>query len=195
PPGAAWPGAVRPGAVRPGATPPGAIRAGSAPPGTVRPGAVPPGTAQPGAVASGAARPGTSPSQAVTPGTARPGAAPGAARPVAARPGAAGPGPAGRIPARHLGRDITAIGDSVMLAAAAQLRAVLPGSYIDAQVSRQMSQGIEVARELASRGELRPILVVGLGTNGPITMRQVGELRAVAGPRCALVLVTAFVPR
>jgi DNA-binding LytR/AlgR family response regulator len=82
-----------------------------------------------------------------------------------------------------------------MLAAAQQLRAVLPGAYIDAQVSRQMSQGIAVARELAHRGELRPIVVVGLGTNGTITMAQVRALQAVAGPRRALVLVNTFVPR
>jgi hypothetical protein len=82
-----------------------------------------------------------------------------------------------------------------MLAAAPQLRAALPGSYIDAQVSRQMSQGVEAAWQLASNGELRPIVVVGLGTNGPVTMAQVGELHAVAGPGRALVLITAFVPR
>jgi len=82
-----------------------------------------------------------------------------------------------------------------MLSAAQQLRSVLPGSYIDAQVSRQMSQGIAVVRELASRGELRPIVVVGLGTNGTITMAQVRALQAVAGPQRALVLVNTFVPR
>ena len=82
-----------------------------------------------------------------------------------------------------------------MLSAAQQLRSVLPGSYIDAQVSRQMSQGIAVARALARRGELRPIVVVGLGTNGPITMPQVRALQAVAGPRRTLVLVNTFVPR
>ncbi len=96
---------------------------------------------------------------------------------------------------RHPGREVTAIGDSVMLAAAAQLRAALPGSSIYAVVSRQMSQGIQVARRLASSGELRPIVVVGLGTNGPITMAQVRALRAVAGPQRALVFVNTFVPR
>jgi hypothetical protein len=96
---------------------------------------------------------------------------------------------------RHPGRDVTAIGDSVMLAAAPQLRAALPGSYIDAQVSRQMSQGIAAVRQLAGRGELRPVVVVGLGTNGPITTGQIRALRAVAGPGRVLVLVNTFVPR
>ena len=99
------------------------------------------------------------------------------------------------VSARHPGRDVTAIGDSVMLAAAPELHAALPGSFINAQVSRQMSQGIALARRLASGGRLGPIVVVGLGTNGPITMGQVQALRAVAGPRRALVLVNTFVPR
>lgn len=155
--------------------------------------------------AGGAARPG-----AARPGTSGPAGGPAGllppARPPAAIPGvtvsgsshrrASPPGTSsGQIPPRDLGRDVTAVGDSVMLAAAQQLRAVLPGSYIDAQVSRQMSQGIAVVRELAARGELRPIVVVGLGTNGTITMPQVRALRAVAGPHRTLVLVNTFVPR
>jgi len=127
--------------------------------------------ARPSVSIPGAAVPGTSPGQAVPPGTS------------------------GQIPRRDLGRDVTAIGDSVMLSAAQQLRAVLPGTYIDAQVSRQMSQGLAVVRELARRGELRPIVVVGLGTNGTITTAQVRALQAVSGPRRELVLVNTFVPR
>ncbi len=112
-----------------------------------------------------------------------------------ARPGVDEPGAGGHARLRGLGPEVTAIGDSVMLAATPQLRAVLPGSYIDAEISRQMSQGIEVAQQLADDGELRPIVVVGLGTNGAITMQQVRALRTAAGPQRVLVLVTAFVPR
>jgi lysophospholipase L1-like esterase len=82
-----------------------------------------------------------------------------------------------------------------MLASAIQLRAALPGLFIDAVVSRQMSQGIAVEQRLASSGALRPIVVVALGTNGAITMQQVRALRAVAGPQRILVLVSTFVPR
>jgi hypothetical protein len=93
------------------------------------------------------------------------------------------------------GNSITAIGDSVMVASAAELAARLRGVYIDAVVGRQMAAGFEVARTLAAGHLLRPVLVVGLGTNGPVTARQVRELARVAGPRRVLVLVTAFVPR
>jgi hypothetical protein len=122
-------------------------------------------------------------------------AIPGVPGPGTSRPPAAPPGTARQIPPRDLGRDVTAVGDSVMLAAAQQLRAELPGTYIDAQVSRQMSQGIALVRELARRGELRPVVVVGLGTNGTVTMPQIRALQAAAGPQRALVLINTFVPR
>jgi peptidoglycan/LPS O-acetylase OafA/YrhL len=93
------------------------------------------------------------------------------------------------------GADITAIGDSVMLASTAQLRAALPGIYIDARVGMQMSAGLTVVRRLAAAGALRPILVIGLGTNGTVAARQVRALLALAGPRRSVVLITTYVPR
>jgi peptidoglycan/LPS O-acetylase OafA/YrhL len=197
-PGASRPGATRSGATRPGATGPAASRAGTSGPGAAGTAGGPAGPSRSGEPTSPSAQSGQSApptGQSALPFTRPRVAMPGVAVPGTSRRQAVPPGTAGQIPPRDLGRDVTAIGDSVMLAAAQQLRAVLPGSYIDAQVSRQMSQGIAVVRALASRGELRPIVVVGLGTNGPITMAQVRALRAVAGPRRALVLVNTFVPR
>ena len=115
----------------------------------------------------------------------------------------AGPGPTAPalagVPApgitRGLGRDVTAVGDSVMLASAPQLQAALPGIYIDAVVSRQMGQGIALVSELAARHTLRPIVVVGLGTNGDVTTAQVHALLRAIGPTRKLVLVNTFVPR
>ncbi len=90
---------------------------------------------------------------------------------------------------------MTAIGDSVMLAAAPELHAALPGIYIDAAISRQMNTGLNVVRDLARGGRLRPIVVVGLGTNGTVTSAQVRQLLAEVGPARWLVLVNTFVPR
>jgi hypothetical protein len=108
------------------------------------------------------------------------------------------PAPAGvlaGVPLRDLGGNVTAIGDSVMVASAAQLRTALPGIYIDALVSRQMSAGIALVRRLAGRHELRPIVVVGLGTNGPVSASQVSALLALAGPQRSVVLISTLVPR
>ncbi len=82
-----------------------------------------------------------------------------------------------------------------MLASAAGLQAVMPGIYIDAVVSRQMSAGLEVARGLADSGRLRRIVVVGLGTNGTVTGAQIRQLLAIVGPHRRLILVNTFVPR
>jgi hypothetical protein len=115
-----------------------------------------------------------------------PGQAPGHGR-------AAGPsGPWSRtVP----GRQVTAIGDSVMLASAAALQKALPGIYIDAQVSRQMSAGLAEVQSLAANGLLRPVVVIGLGTNGTVTRGQIRELLAQIGPRRRLVLVNTYEAR
>ena len=93
------------------------------------------------------------------------------------------------------GAAVTAIGDSVMLAAAQQLRAALPGLYLNAAISRQMIAGLAAVRRLAASGQLRPIVVVGLGTNGAVTGGQIRQLRAEIGPDRWLVLVNTYEAR
>jgi peptidoglycan/LPS O-acetylase OafA/YrhL len=97
---------------------------------------------------------------------------------------------------RHVpGTMVTAVGDSVMLAAAPELHSALPGIYINAQVSRQMSAGLQLIGHLARQGALRPVVLVGLGTNGTVTGSQVRQLLGDLGPHRWLVLVNTFVPR
>jgi peptidoglycan/LPS O-acetylase OafA/YrhL len=93
-----------------------------------------------------------------------------------------------------LGRSVMAIGDSVMLASAPELAQALPGIYINAKVSRAMIAGISIVDQLARTGRLRRVVIVGLGTNGPVTSDQISQLRKAVGDRW-LVLVNTFVPR
>jgi peptidoglycan/LPS O-acetylase OafA/YrhL len=93
------------------------------------------------------------------------------------------------------GDQVTAVGDSVMVASATALEAAMPGSYINAQVGRQMQAGLAIVRSLAARGHLRHIVVVGLGTNGAITASQIRELRKLAGPDRELILVNTYGPQ
>jgi peptidoglycan/LPS O-acetylase OafA/YrhL len=102
--------------------------------------------------------------------------------------------PRSQLPAPP-GTAVTAIGDSVMLAAAQQLRAALPGIYIDAAIDRQMGGGLAAVRHLAARGVLRPVVVVGLGTNGTVTGGQIRQLRAEIGAGRWLVLVNTYEAR
>jgi hypothetical protein len=92
------------------------------------------------------------------------------------------------------GRQVTAIGDSVMVASAPELAAAMPGIYINAQVGRHMDTGLALLRDLAAQGWLRRVVVVGLGTNGPLTTSQIRQLRGATGPGRDLVLVNTFGP-
>ena len=96
---------------------------------------------------------------------------------------------------RVSGSQVTAVGDSVLLASAAALEAALPGVYIDAKVDRQMPTGLTLVKSLAAAGRLRPVVVVSLGTNGSVTARQLRQLQRAAGPGRELVLVSTFGPQ
>jgi len=93
------------------------------------------------------------------------------------------------------GDQIIAVGDSVMLAAAPELKKAFPGIQIDAVVSRQMAQGPDIVAKLVEEGKMRPILILGLGTNGPIGRESVEEIAAAVGPDVQLVLVNVQAPR
>jgi peptidoglycan/LPS O-acetylase OafA/YrhL len=123
--------------------------------------------------------------------TGRPGGRPPGARPPVVHPAAWANIPGSRV----TGSEVTAIGDSVMLASAPQLEQVLPGISINAQVSRQMGAGVGLVRSLAASAALRPVVVVGLGTNGTVSAAQVSQLIAMIGPHRRLVLINTFVPR
>jgi hypothetical protein len=98
-------------------------------------------------------------------------------------------------PALATGDQIIAVGDSVMLAAAPQLQERFPGIAIDAAVSRQMGQAPEILRALADTGQLRDVVIVGLGTNGPIDSATLLDVRTIIGPDRSLVIVSAQAPR
>jgi peptidoglycan/LPS O-acetylase OafA/YrhL len=90
---------------------------------------------------------------------------------------------------------ISAVGDSVMLASAPELETRFPGILIDAAVSRGMRTAPGILAAQARAGTLRPVVVVGLGTNGPIDTDELLAITAAIGPDRKLVLVTAFADR
>lgn len=111
--------------------------------------------------------------------------------PVAAAPRPSGP----REIVVATGDQITAIGDSVMLASASGLHDAFPGIDIDAAVSRHLSTLPDIVAAKLKRGSLRDVIVVGLGTNGPIDVRTLDRVRELAGPDRQVVLVSAYAPR
>jgi peptidoglycan/LPS O-acetylase OafA/YrhL len=98
-------------------------------------------------------------------------------------------------PPSAAGSNIDAIGDSVMLASAPELKQAYPGMNIDAVVSRQMSALPGIVQSLVAAGQLRPILVVALGTNGPIAATTLEQVRTMLGPNRQMVVVNVEEPR
>ncbi len=93
------------------------------------------------------------------------------------------------------GDDITAVGDSVMLASAPALYEKLPGIDVDAAVSRQSWAGPDIIDALASSGRLRKHVVVALGTNGSVDAGALQKISDAVGRDRDLVLVNAYAPR
>jgi peptidoglycan/LPS O-acetylase OafA/YrhL len=93
------------------------------------------------------------------------------------------------------GDQIYAIGDSVMLAAAPWLQERLPGIAIDAEVSRSMWTAPTLVQSAVDAGVMRPILVLGLATNGDVDPADLAEVVRILGPDRLLILVNGQAPR
>lgn len=79
-----------------------------------------------------------------------------------------GPGVSGAVVAGAKGdRKITFVGDSVMLGAAPALLERIPGCYVDAKESRQVSKTLQVIKDLDAQGHLGNVVVLGVGINSP----------------------------
>lgn len=77
--------------------------------------------------------------------------------------------------------EFTAIGDSVMLGAAAAIKEVFPGAVVDAKESRQVWDAKALAQELDAQGKLLDIVIIALGGNGSFSKDTVQELVASLG--------------
>ena len=115
-------------------------------------------------------------------------------QPAETAPPAPADPPANDEPAPITGDQVSAIGDSVMLASAGELQSALPGIYIDAAVSRHMSTGLDIIEQLQQAGELRRYLVVALATNGHISDSDIDRLAALAKDH-KIVVVNAHADR
>lgn len=104
---------------------------------------------------------------------------------------------AGREVSQNELSGIVGIGDSVMLGASPQLRKVLPHVIIDAKVSRYVGNGVDVAKTIANNQQLGHIVLIGLGTNGPITGYYENKTKALVdylGPDREIFWVNTYAP-
>jgi len=99
--------------------------------------------------------------------------------------------PSGGLVAGH----VTAVGDSVMLDYQAALAADIPGIDVEAAVSRQWQAGEQVLQQLRSEGRLGAVVIVALGTNGPITSADFDAMMAILAGASRVVFVNIVVDR
>jgi peptidoglycan/LPS O-acetylase OafA/YrhL len=98
-------------------------------------------------------------------------------------------GPAHRV-------SVLAIGDSVMLAASAELNSVFQSAIVvDADVGRQPSAGLVRLAAYRSAGRLQGLraLVLGLGSNGPFTAADLTQVRQLVAGVPLVVLINVRV--
>jgi hypothetical protein len=103
------------------------------------------------------------------------------------------PPPGSGAPGLVAGR-VTIFGDSVTIDAAPDLLADIKGSVVDAVVGEQWYQGVAEAQSLKSEGQLGAVVVVALGTNGPLTWSDITQMMQVLSGCSRVVLVTNHVP-
>ena len=86
-------------------------------------------------------------------------------------------------------------GDSVMLDYQDPLKTAIPGVVVNAAVSRQWSDGEAILQTLKANGQLGGDVIVGLGTNGPITDADFDNMMAILGGASRVVFVNVHVDR
>lgn len=98
---------------------------------------------------------------------------------------------AGRAPAGPPIEAI-AIGDSVMLGAAAELAEA--GFTVDATTSRAFADVVDVAESLAAQGRLGDTVVIHVGTNGPIQPEHLDRVATALSDVPTVVFATISLP-
>jgi peptidoglycan/LPS O-acetylase OafA/YrhL len=110
-------------------------------------------------------------------------------------PGASSSTTSTTTPAQGIGASTIAIGDSVLLGARSAVRNQLPGITVNADVGRQFNVLSWLIPVLRNSGDLRPNVVINLGTNGPPTENDLRKALDNLADVKRVVLVTTREPR
>ena len=128
------------------------------------------------------------------PPTSTPDPASGTGGPAQPRQPNAGPIPAAvYVPVG--GVTVTALGDSVMVGAAAELAAAIGGAEIDAVIGRQTQDVVRILQQRGASGGLGEAVVIHVGNNGVFTAGQFDAMMQSLSDRRVVVFVSVRVPR
>jgi len=89
---------------------------------------------------------------------------------------------------------VTAIGDSVMMDVESALTADVRGTVFDAYVGQQWYEGTSDLQALRAERRLGSIVIIELGTNGPIDRSDFNDMMKALTGVSRVVVVTNFVP-
>ncbi|XIE86791.1 acyltransferase family protein [Corynebacterium kroppenstedtii] len=90
------------------------------------------------------------------------------------------------------GTNITAIGDSVMLASQEKLRERFPGIDIDAEVSRHYQAASRIIDHLKEQHALRQFVFLGFGTNGQAFPGEIDQIITSIGRTHTIVIAMPY---
>ncbi|MBS0472495.1 MAG: acyltransferase family protein [Proteobacteria bacterium] len=91
--------------------------------------------------------------------------------------------------------DVTAVGDSVLLGSSGVLTATIPGAKVYAHMGWQASNVLDQLRQLHDAGQITPIVIIHLGTNGFVLESQLRQMLELVKDAKRVVLVNTHVPR
>lgn len=87
---------------------------------------------------------------------------------------------------------ISVIGDSIFLGAAPAYQQLASNAVIDAKISRQVYQALDVAKKLDKKGKLGNTVLIALGTNGKFNEATGQELIDYLGKNRRIYWITAY---
>lgn len=90
---------------------------------------------------------------------------------------------------------ISAIGDSVMLGARETLKSVIPGTKVDAAVSRFPGAFVGKLKRYSKQGKLAPTVVLHAGTNGVMPEAMLREMLDILDETPRVIVLTTNMPR
>ena len=87
---------------------------------------------------------------------------------------------------------LSVIGDSVVLGAAPAFKKLYKNAVIDAKVSRQVVQALDIAKNLDKKGKLGDTVIIALGTNGNFNSATGQKLIDYLGPDRTIYWIDAY---
>jgi peptidoglycan/LPS O-acetylase OafA/YrhL len=92
-------------------------------------------------------------------------------------------------------RDVTVIGDSVMIDVTPHLEEAFTKVEVDAKIGRQFREAEDLIKKKKNTGRLGEIVVIELGANGPLSNKKLTKLIEEIGSERNIYFITTRVPK